>query len=152
LPESTDVVRTALAEAGGTAPPEQLRRIIERVREREGGVSADQRVAWMTVRAAAHVALAARGSRIALYDLRESLETARTPLPVEFLKAVALAGDASCLEAIASAHAAAPDAWWRRHLTDAFYAIIDRERLTGRSPVLKRIRKKPARPSRPSKP
>ena len=147
LPESPDTVRRALAQAGGTAPPEQLRRIIERVREREGGVSAEPRAAWTTVRAAAHVALAVRGSRIALYDLRESLETARAPLPVEFLKAVALAGDASCLEAIASAHTAARDAWWRQHLTDAFYTIIDRERLTARSPVLKRIRKKPTRPT-----
>ncbi len=150
LPESPDAVRRALAQAGGTAPPERLRRLIERVREREGGVSAEQRAAWTTARAAAHVALAVRHSRIALYDLRESLETAKAPLPVEFLKAVALVGDASCLEAIASAHAAAGDGWWRQHLTDAFYAIIDRERLTARSPALKKIRKKPTRPTRPT--
>ena len=51
-------------------------------------------------------------------------------------------GDASCLEPIAAAHAAARDIWWRQHLTEAFYAIITRERITSRSAVLKKIAKR----------
>ena len=60
------------------------------------------------MRGRVHVALPARGSRIALYDLRESLEAATpaaSPLPVEFLAALSTAGDASCLEAVAAAYA-----------------------------------------------
>jgi hypothetical protein len=118
-----------------------LLKIVERVRERERSESAG-RGAWAATRAAAHVALAQRGSRIAIYDLRESLETANAPLPVEFLTALSLAGDASCLEAIAGAHARARDAWWRHHLADAFRTIAAREKLTRRHAVMKRIAKK----------
>ena len=63
------------------------------------------------MRGRVHVALAARGSRIALYDLRESLEAAAPatsfsgPLPVDFLAALSTAGDASCLEAVTAAYA-----------------------------------------------
>ena len=90
------------------------------------------------------MALAQRGSRLALYDLRESLETAHGPLAVEFLAAVTLVGDATCLEAIAAAHAKAKpkDAWWRNHLAGAFKAIVTRERLTRRHAALKKIEKR----------
>jgi hypothetical protein len=91
------------------------------------------------VRASAHVALAERGSRLGVYDLRESLERSRTPLPVEFLTALSLAGDASCLEAIARAHAEAGDTWWRDHLARAFQAIVSRQRLTKRHAALRRV-------------
>ena len=79
---------------------------------------------------------------MALYDLRESLEAARGPLPVEFLAAISLIGDASCVEAIAGAHAKAKDAWWRRHLAQAFREIVARERLTKRHAALKRAEKR----------
>jgi len=113
------------------------------VREKESGklVSA-ARSEWTTTRAAAHVALAARGSRLALYDLRESLEKSASPLPVEFLAALSQVGDASCLEPIAAAHARSHDAWWREHLAHAFKAIMRRERLTKRHATLKRIEKR----------
>jgi hypothetical protein len=90
------------------------------------------------------MALAQRGSRLALYDLRESLETAKGPLPVEFLAALTLIGDATCLEAIAAAHARAKakDAWWREHLARAFRDIVGRERLTKRHAALRRIEKR----------
>jgi hypothetical protein len=92
------------------------------------------------------VALAARGSRIALYDLRESLESvsaASAPLPVEFLAALSTAGDASCLEAVAAAYARAThNTWWRDHLADAFKTIIKRERHTRRHAVVKKIEKR----------
>ena len=42
---------------------------------------------------------------MALYDLREALKATAAPLPVEFLTALSLVGDTSCLEAIAAAFA-----------------------------------------------
>jgi hypothetical protein len=119
-----------------------LVKVVERVREREGSEPAAVRDRWRLARAAAHVALAHRGSRLALYDLRESLETSNGPLPVEFLAAVSLIGDASCVEAIAGAHAKAKDAWWREHLARVFREVVSRERLTKRQASLRRAEKR----------
>ena len=112
------------------------------MREREGSEPAAARDAWRLTRAAAHIALANRGSRIALYDLRESLETAKGTLPVEFLAALTLVGDASCLEAVAAAFSRARDAWWRAHLADVFATIVAREKITRRQGALKKIEKR----------
>lgn len=142
LPDDPAALRQALSRAPAATLLPRLLRIVERVREREGAEPARTRDEWRLTRAAAHVALASRGSRIALYDLRESLETAKTPLPVEFLTALSMIGDVSCLEAVASAHAKAKDAWWRHHLADAFYAIVQREKLTSRHAAMKRIQKR----------
>ena len=85
-----------------------------------------------------------RGSRLALYDLRETLEAATAPLPVEFLAALTMVGDASCLEPIAGAYAndAKQRDWWRDHLADAFRAIVAREKLTRRHAAIKKIEKR----------
>lgn len=139
LPDDPGTLRTAIVHAGGAAPLPHLLQIVERVREREASESASRRGDWATTRAAAHVALAMRGSRIAVYDLRESIERARAPLPVEFLTALSLIGDASCLEAIAGAHAKARDAWWRDRLADVFTTIASREKITRRHAVMKKI-------------
>ena len=142
LPDDPATLRQALRLARESVLPPVLLEVIDRVREREGAVAAGARDEWRLARAAAHLALAERGSRLALYDLRESLETARAPLPVEFLAALTLAGDATCLEAIASAHARAKDTWWRDRLADAFAKIVAREQLTRRHGVMKRIEKR----------
>jgi HEAT repeat protein len=142
LPDDPGALRAALGQAGDRIRLPLLLRIVERVREREGAEPAARRDEWRLARAAAHQALASRGSRLALYDLRETLESAKGRLPVEFLAPLALIGDRTCLEAIAAAHAAARDAWWRQHLADAFYTIVVREQLTARSPILKRVAKK----------
>ena len=106
------------------------------------------------MRGRAHVALANRGSRIALDHLRESIEAAASPLPVEFLAALSTAGDASCLEAIAAAYVRATAAvsanpeqggWWRDHLAEAFSLIVRREGLTRRHAQVKKIEKRWAR-------
>jgi hypothetical protein len=93
-----------------------------------------------------HAALASRHSRVALYDLRETLERTKEPLPVDFLAALEAIGDASCLEPIAEAYARASggsgEAWWKRHLSDAFRAIATRERISRRNAVMKRIEKR----------
>ena len=141
LPNDPDALRHAIVRAGDAIALPLLLRIVERVREREALEPPAQRAPWTTTRAAAHVALANRGSRLALYDLRESIE-ATAPLPVEFLTALSIIGDASCLEAIGSAHARSRDAWWRTHLADAFRTIVVRERITRRHAVMKRVEKK----------
>jgi HEAT repeat protein len=136
------VMRQSIARAGQRAPLPVLLQIIERIREHERGQPAAQRPDWTAVRAAAHLALAQRGSRLAVYDLRESIEAARAPLPVEFLAALSTIGDASCVEAIAGAFARARDQWWRDHLVDAFRAIVKRDKLTRRHAAIKKIEKK----------
>ena len=94
------------------------------------------------MRFAAHLVLARRKSRIALYDLRESFEAAKAPLPVDALAAVTLVGDASCLEAIASAYTRSRNSAWRRQLLETFHAVVKREKLTPRHAVIRRLQKK----------
>ena len=142
LPDDPGALRHALSRSDDMVPLPLLLRIVERVREREAAESAVGREEWTLTRAAAHVALAHRGSRLALYDLRESLEASTEPLPVEYLAALSLVGDASCLEAIAGAHARARNAWWRDHLARAFREIVGRERLTKRHAAVKKLEKK----------
>ena len=93
------------------------------------------------MRGVLHQHLGARGSRLALYDLREALESAQGPLPVGFLSASAVIGDTSCLTPLARAwvESASDDRWWRDHIAEAFSAIVAREALTRRHPVLKSI-------------
>jgi HEAT repeat protein len=142
LGDDADVVRHAVNLAGSAAPLASLQKVVERVREREGAEPATVRDEWRLTRAAAHVALAHRGSRLALYDLRESFESAKGPLPLEFLTALSLVGDATCVEALAAAHARAKDAWWRHHLADAFNKIVQREKLTRRHTAIRKAEKK----------
>ena len=148
LPEDPDVLRHAVAQAAVGLPLAALHRLIERIREREEAEDPGRRAPWTAARAAAHAALAARGSRIALYDLRETLEGATGPVPVEFLAALTRVGDTTCLEPLAAAYARAaegspaPDAWWRRHLAEVFEAIVARERVTRRHAAMKKIAKR----------
>jgi hypothetical protein len=119
-----------------------LQKLIDRVREHEESRGGNDRAAWTAVRGAIHQALAARGSRIGTYDLRESLENARTPLPVGFVSAVSVIGDRSCLEPLAAAYARSAggsEGWWRTHLGNAFDAITRREKLSRRHPAIRKV-------------
>ena len=142
LPEDPASVRRLVTQAAAAAPLPVLLKMVERVREREGAEPRGRRAPWTTARAAAHLALARRDSRLALYDLRESLQSAAEPLPVDMLAALSLIGDASCLEPIASAYAKSKDDWWREHLQKVFDEIVAREHLTPRHAAIKRIRQK----------
>lgn len=142
LPDDPDMLRLAIASAGARTALADLLRVIEAVRDREAQETSGRREKWLAVRAAAHLVLANRGSRIALYDLREALEPADARQPVEFLAALSAIGDASCLDAIAAAHARARDGWWREHLAGAFRAIVAREGLTRRHAAIKKIEKR----------
>lgn len=141
-------LRQALQSVSADVPVETLHRLVERIRIQEGAESGPRRTEWTAARAAAHLALAQRGSRLALYDLRETLESARHPLPVGFLAALTAIGDTSCLEPIVAAYRHATsgrqpeDDWWRRHLADAFQTIVGREKLTRRSTAIKRLEKR----------
>ncbi len=137
-------LRRALRQLPADFPLPTLQRLIGRLsdRERREREPSTAHAEWTTARATAHAALARRGSRLALYDLRETLESADSSLPVEFLTALTAIGDRSCLEAIAAAYAHAtgdPRDWWHRHLADAFHAIVSRERMTRRHPTAKKI-------------
>jgi hypothetical protein len=73
--------------------------------------------------------------------LSRGWESATAPLPLDFLAAVTAVGDASCLEPMAHAWAAAPgETWWRERLESAAETIVHRTRLSGRSALLKRVR------------
>jgi hypothetical protein len=141
LPDSAEVLKSAIARSSADVPVSVLHQIIERVRVHEG-TKAERRADWIGTRAAAHLALANRGSRLALYDLRETIESWRERIPVEFFAAVTAIGDASCLEPIATAYSRARDEWSRRHLADAFRAIVDREKITKRHAVAKKMEKR----------
>lgn len=142
LPEDPAAVRRAIARDGANAPLSALRTIVEAAREREESRPPRLRPEWALARAAAHVALANRGSRVALYDLRESIERSAGPLAVELLAALAAIGDVSCLEPIAAAYARSTrsgEDWWRQHLRRAFHTIVQRDRITTRHAAMKKV-------------
>jgi hypothetical protein len=136
--------REWIAKRGATAPLSELHAMITRIRDRERAEpSARRREEWQMARAAAHMALAERDSRVALYDLRETFETARSTLPLDVLNAAASIGDASCLEPLARAWTrAGRELWWKDRLAATARAIVAREKLTARSAVIKRIRER----------
>lgn len=134
-------MRARLAASTKAALPSLLK-IVEEIRERERTASRDERAAWVEVRGEVHALLARRGSTVALFDLRETLEQARTPLPAPFLEAASAIGDASCLEPIAAAYARAKNLYWKKALADAFAAIVKHHRITKRHAVMRRLRQK----------
>ncbi|MGH9407892.1 MAG: hypothetical protein ACRD1V_00400, partial [Vicinamibacterales bacterium] len=142
LGSSPDALKAAIVSHRTSARLTELQRIVDRLRAREQQEpDAACREAWRAARGAAHQALAARGSRLALYDLRDSLLGSER-LPVAFLAALEEVGDASCLEPLAAAYESSSrsgDTWWRAHVAAAFRAIVEREGLTRRHAVMKRV-------------
>jgi len=141
LPDDPDVVSAVVREDGEKASVKVLRTLIEQIRAEEKRAAPAVRDRWMAVRGQLHQSLSARGSRLALYDLKETLEDASDPLPLGFLAAIAAVGDVSCLEPLAAAWVAAgaENRWWRDHLSEAFRAIVKREDVRRRHPSMKRI-------------
>jgi len=141
LPDSPAALRAASATRSASAALSSLQKMIDACRAHEGTVTRAKRPEWQTLRGALHQALALRGSPVAVYDLRESVQDAKEHLPTSFLAALHVVGDQSCLEPLAAAYARADpaDAWWRTQLAGAFRAIARRERITRRHLLLKRI-------------
>ena len=140
LPDDPRVLREALDAFGARAALGALQKLVDRIRAREEEEAAP-RSGWRALRGSVHQVLALRGSRVALYDLRESLEQADAELPASFLAAAQLVGDGSCLEALASAYERTnpDDERWRAQLAAAFRTVAAREHITRRHGTLKRI-------------
>jgi hypothetical protein len=141
LPDDPAILREAAQTHAPSAAFSALQKMIDAIRAREGSAPAGSiRAGWRSLRGALHQALALRGSRVAVYDLRETLEETPGPLPTSFLAALHVVGDASCLEPIATAHAGAEsDERWRVQLAAAFKAIATREKITRRHAIMKRV-------------
>ena len=136
------ILKTALASARTAARLTDLQRVVDHLRAHEQReTDPARREEWRALRGAVHQALAARNSRLALYDLRDSV-LAADRLPVTFLAALEEIGDATCLEPLAAAYdgsSRSSDTWWREHVATAFRAIVQREGLTRRHAAVKRI-------------
>ena len=135
-------VREWIQAYGADASLSTLHELITRTREREHAESSSRlRSEWLQARGRAHQALAKRDSLVALYDLRETFEAATGALPQSFLSTAAAIGDASCLEPLARAWAAAgKDLDWNHQLSTTAATIMRREKLTGRSAAVKKLR------------
>ena len=81
LPDEPGLLREVALTKALTAPLGALQKMIDAVRAVEGSLPAGhRRDQWRAARGALHQALALRGSRVAVYDLRETIEEAqRTP-------------------------------------------------------------------------
>jgi hypothetical protein len=132
LPERPELLRDALTARAGAAPLNALRKMIDAVRAREYDAPRAQRDAWLALRGSIHHALALRGSRVAVYDLRETIESERDArrLPPSFISAVQVLGDRTCLEPLAALRdrTKAADDHLRHQLTTAYDAIAKREK------------------------
>jgi len=140
LPDSPAILRDVAQTRASSVGVSSVQKMIDAVRAREGTATGRRRAEWQALRGALHQALALRRSRVAVYDLRESLEDARGPLPSSFLAALHVIGDETCLEPLAAAYArAGSESRWKSQLAAAFRAIAGRERVTRRRAVVKRI-------------
>jgi len=140
LPDAPAILRDVAQTRASTAALSSLQKMIDAVRVREGTAPAARRAEWQGLRGSLHQALALRGSRVAVYDLRESLEDAKGPLPSSFLAALHVVGDETCLEPLAAAYASAgSNARWKSQLVVTFRAIAGRERVARRRAIVKRI-------------
>ena len=135
-------VREWIQAYGAGATLNTLHELVTRTREREHAESSSRlRSEWLQARGRAHQALAKRDSVVALYDLRETFEGAASALPQSFLSTATAIGDASCLEPLARAWAASgKDLDWKHQLSTTATAIMRREKLTGRSAAIKKLR------------
>jgi hypothetical protein len=141
LPDDPGLLRDVVQARGASVALSALQKLVDVVRAHEPKARpAARRAAWLALRGSLHQALALRRSRIAIYDLRETLEQAAEPLPVSFLAALHVVGDASCLAPLAAAHARAEEhSTWRQQVAAAFQAVAKRERISKRHAVMKRI-------------
>ena len=145
-PADPRFLRELVPEGSADAPLPTLHRLVEVARDREAtATGAADRGAWLAVRGMVHLALARRASRVAVYDLREAIARATAPLPEGFAEAAALVGDAACLESIAEQLARTLEVAdslmrdWQGGLLQAGRSIVERERLTRRHAVMKKI-------------
>jgi hypothetical protein len=134
------IVRRLIGDAGSQATLATLHRLVLAIGHSARTAATDgERAGWSQALGAAHAALAARGSRLALVDLRDALERTPPERLGELVGAAAAIGDATCLAPLAAAWTAAPDGATRPRLATAFAAIVAREGLTRRHAALKDV-------------
>jgi hypothetical protein len=140
--EDPVAVREWIQAYGSGATLSTLHALVTKTREREQAESSSRlRSEWLQARGRAHHALAKRQSLVALYDMRETFESSSSALPQSFVSSAAAIGDASCLEPLARAWAAGgKDLNWKHQLSTTAATIMRREKLTGRSAVVKKLR------------
>jgi hypothetical protein len=143
LPDDPGTLREVVSARAANAPLNALRKMIDAARAKEREATAPQQEGWMALRGSLHQALALRGSRVALYDLRETLESAAgaPSLPVSFLAALQVLGDRTCLEPLAAAWARTDrsEEHLRHQLASAFRTIARREKVTKGHTLMKRL-------------
>lgn len=141
LPDDPATLRKAVESRAASAPLGLVQKLIDATRQRERDARDEERTReWRALRGALHQALALRGSTVAIYDLRETLDSAAEPLPPTYLAALQVIGDESCLESIAAAYTrAGSDERWQHQLSGALQAIVSREKIARTSSVLKRL-------------
>jgi len=126
---------------GARATLATLHDVIKSFRDAESRAeTSGERSEWLRACGVAHRTLSDRGSRLALYDVRETFTAAKAPLPPGFIETIVTLGDSSCLEPLARAWSASNDSGWRAQLSDAAQRIVTRSKLGGRNAVLKGIR------------
>jgi hypothetical protein len=140
--DDPSAVREWIQAYGSSATLSTLHTLVTRTREREHAETSSRlRLEWLHARGQAHQALARRQSLLALYDLRETFAAAATSLPHSFLSTAATIGDTSCLEPLARAWAAAgKDLNWKHQLSTTAATVMRREKLTGRSALVRKLR------------
>lgn len=140
LPDDPNTLRKAAARAAA-APLGLVQKLIDATRQRQENTREQERGReWRALRGALHQALALRGSTVAIYDLRETLDGTTEPLPPTYLAALQIIGDESCLESIAAAYSrAGSDERWQHQLAAALQAIVSREKISRTSGALRRI-------------
>jgi hypothetical protein len=142
LPDDAGTLRETAETRAASAPLNVVRRMIDAIRAREAEAANGEQEGWRSLRGSLHQALALRGSRVALYDLRETMASTTEPLPASFLAALHVLGDDSCLEPLAAAWSRAnpADERWRHQLASAFHAIVRREKITRRHKMIVRLK------------
>jgi len=123
----------ALARRGAAAIPALLKAL-----DRLGPLGGRTDAASLRARGTLHEALAALGTRVALFDLREAIAAHPRAAMPSLLRAAARIGDASVVPALA--RAAAEDAPLLDACAGTLAAILARERLRKTSAALKSVR------------
>jgi hypothetical protein len=139
LQEDPDTLRMLIHEAGEDVGLALLHELVLAIRERERTTAGSDVARWRAARTTAHVVLAERGSRLALFDLRESLDSVSGSALDDLVRAAHLVGDSSCLTPLASAWTHQADGDRRDRLAAAFDAIRRREKLTRRHGAIRNV-------------
>lgn len=133
------IVQALVGETGAAATLATLHALVQALDRRERAAATDaERAGWTLALGAAHHALAARGSRLAVLELRDALDRTPPERLGELIPAAEAVGDARCVEPLARAWTAAAPAV-RTRIASAFAAIVARERLTRRHAAAKVI-------------